>query len=188
MLGRSEQDIRALQLAEISHPADEHLDRPLLQELLAGRRRSYAIERRLMHADGHVISALMHVSLMHGDGERPLYFLCQLVDITERRRAEAERRAAQARLQAIIDNAPTLIFIKDLEQRYLLVNRRWEELFGVPAERALNHRTAEIMPPGRVPGREEMDREVIATGELRESLVEVVRAGRRGGPPRPPAR
>ena len=29
------------------------------------------------------------------------------------------------------------------------------------------------MPPGRVPGREEMDREVIATGELRESLVEV---------------
>ena len=94
-----------------------------------------------MHADGHVISALMHVSLMHGDGERPLYFLCQLVDITERRRAEAERRAAQARLQAIIDNAPTLIFIKDLEQRYLLVNRRWEELFGVPAERALR-RTA----------------------------------------------
>ena len=94
----------------------------------------------------------MHVSLMHGDGERPLYFLCQLVDITERRRAEAERRAAQARLQAIIDNAPTLIFIKDLEQRYLLVNRRWEELFGVPAERALAHRTAEIMPPGRVPG------------------------------------
>ncbi len=177
MLGRSEQDIRALELAEISHPADEHLDRPLLQELLAGRRRSYAIERRLMHADGHVISTLMHVSLMHGDGERPLYFLCQLVDITERRRAEAERRDTQARLQAIIDNAPTLIFIKDLEQRYLLVNRRWEELFGVPKERALHHRTAEVMPPGRVPGREEMDREVIATGELRESLVEVVGPG-----------
>ncbi|HSD76794.1 MAG TPA: PAS domain S-box protein, partial [Solirubrobacteraceae bacterium] len=173
MLGRTEQDLRALRLAEISHPDDHRIDRPLVQELLAGRRRSYAIEKRFIHADGHVINTLVHVSLMHGDGERPLYFLYQLVDITDRRRAEAERRAAQERLQAIIDNAPTLIFIKDLEQRYLLVNRRWEELFGVGAERAIGTRSAEILPPGRVPGREDLDREVIATGEMREASVRV---------------
>ena len=173
MLGRTEQDLRALRLTEISHPDDQRADRPLIQELLAGRRRSYAIEKRLIHADGHVINALVHVSLMHGDGERPLYFLCQLVDITERRRAEAERRAAQERLQAIIDNAPTLIFIKDLEQRYLLVNRRWEELFDVTAEQALGRRSAEVVPGGRAPAREAMDREVIATGETREEIVRV---------------
>ena len=78
---------------------------------------------------------------MHGDGERPLYFLCQLVDITERRRAEAERRASEERLQAIIDNSPALIIVKDLQHRYLLVNRRWEELFGVRADQAVG-RTA----------------------------------------------
>jgi PAS domain S-box-containing protein len=103
MLGRTEQELRAVRLAEISHPDDRLLDRPLIKELLAGRRRSFAIERRFMHADGHVIHTLVHVSLMHGDGERPLYFLCQLVDITERRRAEAAQKAGEARLQAIID-------------------------------------------------------------------------------------
>ncbi len=113
----------------------------LIRELLAGRRRSYAIEKRLMHADGRVLHVLAHVSLMHGDGERPLYFLVQLVDLSERRRAEAERRAGEQRLQAIIDNAPALIFVKDTQQRYVLVNRRWEELVGVSAEAALG-RTA----------------------------------------------
>ena len=47
-------DLRAMRLAEVSHPDDRLLDRPLIKELLAGRRRSFAIERRFMHADGHV--------------------------------------------------------------------------------------------------------------------------------------
>ena len=83
---------------------------------------------------------------MHGDGERPLYFLVQLVDLSERRRAEAERRAGEQRLQAIIDNAPALIFVKDVEQRFLLVNRRWEELFGVSADAAVGRTAAEVLP------------------------------------------
>jgi len=75
MLGRTEQDLRAMRLSELSHPDDRALDRPYIKELLAGRRRSYAIEKRYVHADGHLIHTLVHVSLMHGDGERPLYFL-----------------------------------------------------------------------------------------------------------------
>ena len=113
MLGRSEQQLRTTELNELSHPEDRRLDRPLIKELLAGRRRSFAIEKRYLRADGTMVHALVHISLMHGDGERPLYFLCQLVDITERRRAEAERKASEERLQAIIDNSPALIIVKD---------------------------------------------------------------------------
>ena len=160
MLGRTEQDLRAMRLADVSHPDDRRLDRPLIKELLAGRRRSFAIEKRFMHADGHVIHALVHVSLMHGDGERPLYFLCQMVDVTERRRAEAAQRAGEERLQAIIDNSPALIFVKDVEHRYVLVNRRWQELFEVSADEAIGRRSADVLPPERVPGHEAMDAEV----------------------------
>jgi PAS domain S-box-containing protein len=173
MLGRTEQDLRAMRLSELSHPDDRALDRPYVKELLAGRRRAYAIEKRYVHADGHLIHALVHVSLMHGDGERPLYFLCQLVDVSERKRAEAERRAGEERLQAIIDNSPALIFVKDLEQRYLLVNRRWEELFGVPAEKALGRRAGEVIPATRLPGLEHVDRRVIETGEAIEAMATV---------------
>ena len=49
---------------------------------------------------------------------------------------------AQERLQAIIDNSPALMIVKDLEQRYLLVNRRWEEIYGLGGDAALGHTCA----------------------------------------------
>ncbi|HEX2103299.1 MAG TPA: PAS domain S-box protein [Solirubrobacteraceae bacterium] len=170
MLGRSEQELRATRLSELNHPDDRRLDRPLIKELLSGRRRSFALEKRYVHADGHLIHALVHVSLMHGDGERPLYFLCQLVDITDRRRAEAERNAAQERMQAIIDNSPALVIVKDLEQRYLLVNRRWEEITGLRGDDVLAHTSGEVLG-SRSPAQDAVDREVIETGEVRETMA-----------------
>ena len=170
MLGRSEQELRTTQLSALNHPEDRRLDRALIKDLLSGRRRSFALEKRYVHADGHLIHALVHVSLMHGDGERPLYFLCQLVDITERRRAEAERRAAQERMQAIIDNSPALVIVKDLDQRYLLVNRRWEEVCGISGDRVLGHTSAEVLGD-RSPSNDAVEREVIETGEVRETMT-----------------
>jgi PAS domain S-box-containing protein len=171
MLGRSEQQLRTTELNELSHPEDRRLDRPLIKELLAGRRRSFAIEKRYLRADGMMVHALVHVSLMHGDGERPLYFLCQLVDITERRRAEAERRASEERLQAIIDNSPALIIVKDLQHRYLLVNRRWEELFGVSSDQAIGRTSEEVLPAARRPDHLSVDERVGATGEPYEAMM-----------------
>ena len=171
MLGRSEQQLRTTELNELSHPEDRSLDRPLIKELLAGRRRSFAIEKRYLRADGTMVHALVHISLMHGDGERPLYFLCQLVDITERRRAEAERRAGEERLQAIIDNSPALIIVKDLQHRYLLVNRRWEELFGVRADQAVGRTAEETLPASRRPDHLEIDDRVAENGEPYEAMM-----------------
>jgi PAS domain S-box-containing protein len=172
MFGRTEQELRTTRLTELNHPEDRRLDRPLIKELLSGRRRSFAIEKRYVHADGQLIHALVHVSLMHGDGERPLYFLCQLVDITERRRAEAERRAAQERMQAIVDNSPALVIVKDLEQRYLLVNRRWEKVFGLQVEDVVGRTSIEVLGE-RSPSEDHIDREVIATGEVREAMATI---------------
>jgi two-component system, cell cycle sensor histidine kinase and response regulator CckA len=171
MLGRTEQELRTTQLNDLSHPEDRRLDLPLTKELVAGRRRSYAIEKRYLRADGKMVHALVHVSLMHGDGERPLYFLCQMVDITERRRAQAERQASEERLQAIIDNSPALIIVKDLEHRYLLVNRRWEELFGVKSEEAIGRTSEEVLPATRRPDHLAIDDRVSTTGEPYESMM-----------------
>jgi two-component system, cell cycle sensor histidine kinase and response regulator CckA len=171
MLGRPEPELRTSPLNELSHPDDRRLDRPLIKELLAGRRRSFAIEKRYLRADGTILHALVHVSLMHGDGEQPLYFLCQLVDITERRRAEAERRASEERLQAIIDNSPALIMVKDLQHRYVLVNRRWEDLFGVRAEQAIGRTSEEVLAADRRPDNRDIDDRVALTGEPYEAMA-----------------
>ena len=176
MCGYSEAELRARSLDELGHPDDAEQDEPFIRELLAGRRRSYAIEKRMMHADGHVLHVLGHVSLMHGEGEQPLYYLIQLVDLSERRRMEAERRAGEDRLQAIVDNAPALIAVQDPDERLLLVNRRWEQLYGTDAAAALGHVAREVVRAAPDPEVERLDREVVRSGVPVEAQTSVVGA------------
>jgi PAS domain S-box-containing protein len=50
---------------------------------------------------------------------------------SDRRRAEEALRASEERLQDIVDNTSAVIFVKDLELRYLLVNREYERRHNV---------------------------------------------------------
>jgi len=49
-------------------------------------------------------------------------------EISERRLAEQRLRESEQRLQDIVDNTTSVVFVKDLELRYLLVNREYERL------------------------------------------------------------
>lgn len=51
--------------------------------------------------------------------------------IAERARAEEALRASRELLQAVIDSSTAVIYVKDVEGRYMLVNHRYEELFGI---------------------------------------------------------
>jgi len=52
----------------------------------------------------------------------------------ERRRVEQKSRENEKLLQAIIDNSLAVIYVKDLQGRYLLVNRRFIEIFHLGEE------------------------------------------------------
>lgn len=62
---------------------------------------------------------------------------------------EAARRAiaeSEERLQAILDNTTAVIFVKDLEGRYLLVNRRFEALRGLKREELIGKTAHDFLP------------------------------------------
>ena len=65
---------------------------------------------------------------------------------TEHKRSELARQRMERRLQAVVDNSPTVVFVKDLHGRYVLVNRRWEELFHLTREDAVGKADHEIFP------------------------------------------
>jgi PAS domain S-box-containing protein len=49
-----------------------------------------------------------------------------LAEMDERRRAEEALGASEQRLQDILDNTTAVVFVKDLDLRYILVNREYE--------------------------------------------------------------
>lgn len=65
-------------------------------------------------------------------------------DITNRIRAEAEIKETQRRLRSIIDNATSVIYLKDLEGRYLIVNKQFLDLFLLKEEDVVGHTDFEI--------------------------------------------
>ncbi|WP_437964389.1 AAA family ATPase [Sorangium sp. So ce260] len=58
----------------------------------------------------------------------------------------AALQKSQEQLQAIVDNSPALIYVKDLEGRLLLVNRCFERVVRRPRDRIVGRRDHEIFP------------------------------------------
>ncbi|HEY3398506.1 MAG TPA: PAS domain-containing protein [Armatimonadota bacterium] len=59
---------------------------------------------------------------------------------------ERELREAQGLLQGLLDSTPSLVYIKDLEGRWLLVNQEMARLLGRPQEELLGRTTHELFP------------------------------------------
>jgi PAS domain S-box-containing protein len=68
-------------------------------------------------------------------------------DITRERHAEQALAKSQALLQGISDNSSTVIYVKDLDGRYLLVNRRFAEIFERPADQCLDKTDYDLFAP-----------------------------------------
>ncbi|MGC9525520.1 MAG: diguanylate cyclase domain-containing protein [Limnospira sp.] len=92
--GYSETELRSRSLKDLTHPDDYQLDRTYKRRLLVGELPHYHLEKRYIRKDGEVIWGRLSVSLVRDARNRPLYFIAQLQDITEQRRAtEALQRA-----------------------------------------------------------------------------------------------
>ncbi len=64
----------------------------------------------------------------------------------ERKKAEQALKLNQAQLQAILDNTSAVIYIFDLNGRFLLVNKRFEKLFHKSADEVIGKKAHEIFP------------------------------------------
>ena len=61
--------------------------------------------------------------------------------------AEHSLRASELRLRQVLDQTSAVVFWKDLDGRYLFVNRAFCRLVELPSERVLGRRDGDVMPP-----------------------------------------
>ena len=102
--------------------------------------------------------------------------LRSVIDIELRHGAETALRDREIQLQSILDNAPVVIFIKDLAGRYLKVNRYCEALLGVSDASLAGKTPDEVFPPDIAAGFMANDRALIES-LAPQSVEEVVGRG-----------
>ncbi|MGK3964686.1 AAA family ATPase [Sorangium sp. So ce118] len=96
-----------------------------------------------------------------------------LQENSERRRAEQAVRDSKELLQSIIDNSTAVIYLKDLEGRYLMINRRYAEVFHVSEQAIVGRTDYDVFPREQADAFRAVDQEVLATGTALQAEDEV---------------
>ncbi|HLN98882.1 MAG TPA: PAS domain S-box protein [Pyrinomonadaceae bacterium] len=86
----------------------------------------------------------------------------------ERKRTQDTLRETQRLIQAIFDNSSAVIHVKDLDGRFLLVNRKFEEVVGLKSQEILGKTSFDLFPLN-ASAYDAADREVIETGSASET-------------------
>jgi PAS domain S-box-containing protein len=136
-LGKTDAEILPADVAEAFQRTD--------RQVLATGETVKVVERvQDLHGPREFLSAKFRLS----DATGRLFVGGLSIEVTEQRRAEAALSAREAFLQAIIDLTPALVFVKDLEGRYLLANRRFLTVHGFrDTAEVLGRRDADLHAP-----------------------------------------
>ncbi len=82
-------------------------------------------------------------------------------DITAAKRTDEALRDSETRFRAIMDNSPALIFIKDLEGRYLQANRQFETVARLSQQDLVGKTDDQVFPADQAHAYRENDRSVL---------------------------
>lgn len=96
------------------------------------------LEIPIRRKDGSIKWVHQLAVLRYDDDGRIRGFQCIVKDIDEQKKLELNmqemeehKKRYQFLLQALMDNSPSLIFVKDIESKYLVINRRFEQIFAL---------------------------------------------------------
>jgi PAS domain S-box-containing protein len=101
ILGYSGQELLAMTFHAITHPDDLALNLAQRDHMLTGDVPTFHMEKRYIHKLGHIVWTLLSIALVRDSHGQPAYFISQVQDITERKRAESQLRALSQRLELI---------------------------------------------------------------------------------------
>lgn len=127
------------------HPADREGVRKAYHQSLK-RREPYDIKHRLLLPDGRVKYVQEHCETVYAEDGRPLRSLGMIQDVTTQVEAQQALDLSEQRLQAILANAPAVVYLKDLDGRYLMINNRYETLFHLDGRNVVGKLDSDLFP------------------------------------------
>jgi PAS domain S-box-containing protein len=161
MLGYAEGELLSKSWRDVTHPGDMERSLENARRLLEGKAASFDTEERLLCKDGR--EAWVHLNVvMIRDGEgKPLHFVGDVVDVTERRRAAEALRGSEQKYRALVENTKDVAYSTDAEGRLTFLGPQAAR-YGIDPDEAVSRSLLEFVAPE--------DRERIA-GEFQRTMT-----------------
>src|SRR5450432_119153 len=146
-LGYSQEEFLKTTFMDVTHPEDLRSDLEHVNSLVAGTRPTYQIEKRYLRKDGTTVWGQLTVGLLRDQSGNPRHFISVIVDIDDRKRADAALRESESRFRMMADTAPVLVWMADPEGQRIFFNKPWLDFRGRTSEQEFGNGWREGVHP-----------------------------------------
>ena len=135
MFGFNFEEIKQMDVTSLIHPNDLAKSLEYLKSLDEGKITEFSMEKRCITKTGEVIWVNLSVSQLFESNEKPTSHIAFVIDITERKEAEALIEKSQARFKSLIDTIDGIVWEYDLETKSsTFISKKIENLLGYLVE------------------------------------------------------
>ena len=124
LIGYSEKELQSMKTADITHPEDIREDLKLYNEIIEGKRENCKMNKRFITKSGKILNGRTNrYAIKAPKGGANKYILTLIHDLTEHFQLSEELTLNQSLFNALLENSTDSIYFKDLESRFIKVNK-----------------------------------------------------------------
>ena len=140
ILGYTKDELNSKSWKEITYKEDIQPNIDLVEKILHGEINSGRMEKRFIHKDGNLVWVDLCTTLLRDDNHLPLFYITEIIDITERKQAQFALQESNERLNLILENSPIAIWDWDLETDKWFTTQKYYTMLGYEPENGFPER------------------------------------------------
>jgi two-component system, cell cycle sensor histidine kinase and response regulator CckA len=142
LLGYTPEELQNMNFADITHPDDIASSHRAVSSLFSGEVAVIRLEKRYIRKDGQIVWVELSSVLLRDKESKPLYLITHIIDINERKWADAELKERDERFRKLSSQVPGMIyeFLKKPDGTYCIpfATNAIEDIFGCSARDVRN--------------------------------------------------
>jgi len=131
IVGYTSAELTGLTFHAITHPDDLDADLALASQLARGDIPRYQLEKRYIRKDGTNVDILLSASILRSREGTPLYYIAQVQDVTERKRAEEALQRSEREFRELAESMPQIVWATRADGWNTYFNQQWVDYTGL---------------------------------------------------------
>jgi PAS domain S-box-containing protein len=146
-IGYTEEELLGKTVQSVTHPDDWPRFSQRLDQALTDGSSFQGVEKRCLHKSGKVLHGECSGSLIRDAHGRGLYFVAEVLDITERKRINQDLIESEGRFRLVANSAPVLIWMSGTDKLRTFFNKCWLDFTGRTVKQELGEGWARGVHP-----------------------------------------